>query len=163
VLEAVRRAGALVQSVSDQYKDDEEIAAAALRDDPQNLRFLSDRLRSDKDFVVNAVGTVYPRLKQLAALPLPDAAFFLAFYTDRVPHKLALRQFFPALDTAAIDDAESQATAFMRAVPAIASNYVDKRSAAAHQGTMAALKSQFPGFGDEVYQQAISAQVAANR
>jgi hypothetical protein len=163
VLEAVKRAGALVQDLAEQLKDDDEIATAALRDDPQNLRFLSDRLRSDKDFVVNGVGIVYPRLKQLAALPLPDAAFFLAFYTDRVPHKLALRQFFPALDPAAIDNAESQASAFMRAVPRIASDYVDKRSASTHQGTMTALKTQFPGFGDEVYQQAISAQVAANR
>ena len=163
VLEAVKRSGAVLQNLPEQLRDDDEIAAAALRDNPQNLRFISDRLRSDKDFVVNGVGTVYPRLKQLGALPLPDAAFFLAFYTDRVPHKLSLRQFFPGLDGAAIDDAEARASAFMRAVPQIASQYVDKRSAATHQGTVTALKSQFPGFGDEVYQQAISAQVAAAR
>jgi hypothetical protein len=163
VLEAVRRSGALVRDVNDALRDDDEVARAALRSDPQNLRFLSDRLRGDKDFVVNGVAHLYPRLQQLATLPLADAAFFLGFYTDRVPHKLALRQFFPGLDEATLETAESRAAAFRQAVPRISSQYVSQRSAATHHETITALKTEFPEFGEEVYQQAISAEVSAKR
>jgi hypothetical protein len=163
VLEAVRRSGALVQGVSAQLQDDDEVARAALRSDPQSLRFLSDRLRSDKEVVVNSAAQVYPRLQQLSALPLADAAFFLEFYTDRVPHKLALRQFFPKVEPAGLERAESRAVAFMQAVPRFASDYVNNRNAVSYQDTVTAMKAQFPEFGEEVYQQAISAEVSRTR
>ena len=163
VLEAVRRSGTLVQDVSPTLKDDDEIGGAAVRSDPQNLRFVSDRLRADKAFVVENVAQLYPRLTQLAALPLADAAFFLTFYTDRVPHKLSVGQFFPAAEPAAVEHAVSRAAAFVHAVPRLTSEYVNKRSTATHQDAMAAMKSEFPEFGEEVYQQAISAEHSRSR
>jgi hypothetical protein len=163
VLEAVRRSGTLVQSVSAEFRDDDEVARAALRSDPQSLRFLSDRLRSDQDLVVNTAAHVYPRLQKLGGLPLADAAFFLEFYTDRVPHKLALRQFFPNVEPASLARAESRALAFIQALPRLASDYVNDRNAVSYQDTVAAMKAQFPEFGDEVYQQAISAEVSRDR
>lgn len=162
-LEAVRRSGALLEEAGDALQDDEEIARAALRSEPQNLRFVSDRLRSDKAFVVNGVAHLYPRLQQLPAMSLDDAAFFLAFYTDRVPHKLSLRQFFPDADAAKIERAESRAAAFIAEVPGLSAEYASRRNAATHQATLTALKTRFPEFGEEVYQQAIAAAVSGGR
>lgn len=162
-LAAVKGAGEIVKELSDMLRDDDEIGSAALRADPQNLRFLSDRLRGDKDFVVNGVANLYPRLQQLGTLPLADAAFFLEFYTDRVPHKLALRQFFPSVEAASVERAEAEARRFRSAVPGIASEYVRNRNPATHQETLAALKSRFPEFGEEVYQQAVSAELVRSR
>lgn len=55
VEEVVENCGICLEHTSDRFKDDEKIVFAAVEDDVDAFQFASERLRSDRDFVLRVL------------------------------------------------------------------------------------------------------------